>query len=112
MSITNEVRLIGRLGQDCGISHTTTGAAVVNVSLATNEKYKNAEGDLVEHTEWHRLVAWNKTAEILDKYGTKGTLVAVSGAIRTRSYEDLKGTTKYVTEVNVKEVRLLSSKDA
>lgn len=100
----NKVTLIGRLGQDLEIRYTASGTAVINCTLATTSKWKDGE-----HTEWHRLVFWEKAAEILSQYCSKGSKLWIEGELRTRSYEK-DGITRYVTEIRVMDFIMLDSK--
>ena len=96
----NKVLLIGRLGKDPEIRHTKDGNAVASFSIATNESWKDKEGNQQERTDWHNCVAFGATAEkYIEPYVTKGTLVSVEGALQTRSWEDKEGNTRYTTEV-------------
>lgn len=102
----NKVQLIGHVGQEPEVK-TVNNKKVANLSLATNEVYYKDNGDKVEKTEWHRVTAWGKTAEIIDKYVVKGKEIAVEGKLTHRSYDDKDGNKRYVTEVLVNEVLLL-----
>ena len=106
-NLKNKVQLIGRLGQSPEVKHLESGKTVANFSLATNEKYKNAKGELMENTEWHNLVAWGKTAEIIEKYVQKGSERAIEGKLTSRSWEDKDGNKRYTTEVVVNELLLM-----
>jgi single-strand DNA-binding protein len=106
-NLKNKVQLIGRLGQSPEVKHLESGKTVANFSLATNEKYKNAKGELIENTEWHNLVAWGKTAEIIEKYVQKGSEIAIEGKLTSRSWEDKDGNKRYTTEVVVNELLLM-----
>jgi single-strand DNA-binding protein len=107
----NRVSLIGHVGNDPEVKNLKNDAKVVNLSLATNETRKNAQGEKTTETQWHRLVAWNGTANIIDKYVKKGQEIAVEGKLVTREYES-EGNKKYITEVVLHEVVLLGSKTA
>lgn len=104
----NSVQLIGHVGQEPEIKNLETGKKLANISIATNEVYYRENGDKVEKTEWHRVTAWGKTAEIIEKYVTKGKEVAVEGKLTHRSYDDKDGNKRYITEVVVNEILLLS----
>jgi single-strand DNA-binding protein len=106
----NRVQLIGHLGQDPELKYTGSGAAVVNFSLATNENYKDANGQLVERTEWHRLVAYRKLAELFAEYLKKGSKVFMEGKLQTRSWDDKDGNKRYTTEIIVEDFIFLDSK--
>lgn len=109
-NLRNKVQLIGRLGQAPEVKHLESGKTVANFSLATNEKYKNAKGELIENTEWHNLVAWGKTAEIIEKHVQKGSEIAIEGKLTSRSWVDKDGNKRYTTEVLVNELLLMGSK--
>ena len=79
------------------------------MSLATNESYKNAKGKKVTNTQWHTLVAWSKTAEIIEKYVSKGKEIAIEGKLTSRSYDDKEGVKRYVTEIVISEILLLGN---
>lgn len=102
----NKVQLIGHVGQEPEVK-TVNNEKVANLSLATNEVYYKDNGDKVEKTEWHRVTAWGKTAEIIDKYVVKGKEIAVEGKLTHRSYDDKDGNKRYITEVLINEVLLL-----
>jgi single-strand DNA-binding protein len=109
-NLKNNVQLIGRLGAKPEIKTFDNGKKLANISLATNESYKNQKGEKVEETQWHRLTAWGKIAEIAEKYTDKGSEVAISGKLVYNSYEDKQGEKKYTTEIHVNELQLLGSK--
>ncbi|MCZ6468331.1 MAG: single-stranded DNA-binding protein [Candidatus Dadabacteria bacterium] len=109
MMSVNKVMLIGNLGRDPEIRYTTSGQAVANFTLATTEKYTNKAGDKQEDTEWHRIVAWGRLAEICGEYLTKGRMVYIEGSIRTRSWEDKEGNTKWTTEIVARNMQMLGS---
>ena len=108
--LRNKVQLIGHVGQDPEIKTLEGGKKLANITIATNEVYYKENGDKVEQTEWHRVAAWGKTADIIEKYVTKGKEIAIEGKLTTRSYDDKDGTKKYVTEVVVNELLLLGNK--
>jgi len=108
-NLRNRVQLIGNLGQDPEIKTLESGKKVVHFTLATNDGYKNNDGQKVEETTWHNIVAWNGLAERAAKYLKKGKEVAVDGRLVYRSYEDKKGVTKYITEIVLNEMLLLRS---
>ncbi len=111
MSIRNKVQLVGNLGKDPEITDLESGKKVAKFSMATNESYKNAQGEKVPATQWHNIVAWGKTAEIIEKFVTKGKEIAVEGRLASRSYETEGGEKRYVTEVIVSEVLLLGGNE-
>ncbi|TDD99663.1 single-stranded DNA-binding protein [Flavobacterium cellulosilyticum] len=106
-AMKNTVQLIGNVGNDPEIKNLEGGRKLANLTIATNDSYKNDKGEKVEQTEWHKVVAWGKTAEIIEKYVTKGKEIAIEGKLTHRSYEDKNGEKRYITEVIVNEVLLL-----
>ncbi len=104
----NSVQLIGHVGQEPEIKTLEAGRKLANITIATNDVYYKENGDKVEKTEWHRVTAWGKTAEIIEKYVTKGKEVAVEGKLTHRSYDDKEGNKRYITEVVLNEILLLS----
>ena len=108
-SLSNRVTLIGNLGQDPETKTTESGKKVTNFTLATDDGYKNSDGQKVSETTWHNIVAWNGLADIAGKYLKKGRQVAVEGRIVYRTYEDKKGATKYITEIVLNDLILLRS---
>lgn len=109
-ALKNKVQLIGNLGGKPEIKQTESGRKLATFNIATNESYRNAKGDKVTETQWHRVVAWGKLAEIAEKYLDKGKEVAVEGKIVYRSYTDKDGTKKYITEVQINELLMLGAK--
>lgn len=107
----NKVILVGNLGADPEVRFTPSGTAVANFNVATNETYKDRDGNLQDKTEWHRVVAWDRLAEICEKLLKKGSQVYLEGSIQTRSYDDKDGVTKYVTEIKAREMQILGSRD-
>jgi len=107
-ALRNKVQLIGRLGQEPEIVNLESGKKLAKFSLATNENYTNAKGEKVENTEWHNIVAWGKTAEIIEKYVNKGQEIAIEGRLTSRAYEDKEGIKRYITEVVCSEMLMLS----
>jgi single-strand DNA-binding protein len=103
----NKVILVGRLGQNPEQRATPSGTSVTNFSLATNETYKTQDGQYNDNTEWHRCVAFGKTAEYIGNFFTKGRLVYVDGRLRTRKWNDASNVTHYTTEVLVDTAMLL-----
>ena len=106
----NKVQLIGNLGNDPEIIALESGRKLAKFSLATNEIYKDVNGEKQTKTDWHNIVAWGKTAEIIEKYVTKGKEVAVEGKLTTRNYETKEGEKRYITEVVCNELLMLGSK--
>jgi len=108
-NLRNRVMLIGNLGQDPEIKTLESGKKVAHFTIATNDAYKNTDGQKVEETTWHSIVAWNGLAERAGKFLKKGKEVAVEGRLVYKSYEDKKGVTKYTTEIVLNEILLLRS---
>jgi single-strand DNA-binding protein len=106
-AMKNRVQLIGHVGQEPEVKTFDGGKKVANITIATNDYYTNDKGEKVENTEWHKVVAWGKTAEIIEKYVTKGKEIAIDGKLTHRSYDDKDGTKRYVTEVVVNDILLL-----
>jgi single-strand DNA-binding protein len=98
-NLRNHVQLMGRLGQDPEVINLDSGKKLAKFSLATNESYTNAKGEKVENTDWHNIVAWGKTADIVENYVTKGREVIIGGKLTNRSYETKEGEKRYITEV-------------
>ena len=97
----NKVILVGRLGQDPKLTYLPSGSPVANFSLATDESYKDREGNKVERTEWHRIAVYGRSAEFCNNYLSKGRLVYIEGSLRTRSWDDQQGQKRYTTEIVV-----------
>ena len=107
----NKVILLGNLGKDPEVKYTPQGTAVAKFSIATNERYKDISGELQDRTEWHNLVAWARTAEIVGEYLKKGGKVYVEGSLRTSSWDDKEtGQKKYKTEIVVNDLVLLGGR--
>jgi single-strand DNA-binding protein len=109
-NLKNKVQLIGNLGMNPEIKTLESGKKLAKFSIATNESYKNAKGEKVEDTQWHNLIAWGKTADIIEQYLQKGNEVAIEGKLSNRSYEDKDGNKRYVTEIVVNELLMLGGK--
>lgn len=106
-TLRNKVQLIGNLGNDPEIINLESGKTLAKFSIATNESYKSANGEKVTDTQWHNIIAWGKTAEIVEKYVGKGKEVAIEGKLTTRSWEDKDGIKRYTTEVVCNELLML-----
>ena len=102
--------LIGTVGREAEIRETN-GTKVASFSLATNERYKDKNGEYQTITDWHNIVAWRGTAEVVEKYIHKGMQVYIEGKIRTRSWDDANGNKKYVTEIIAESVQMLGKKE-
>ncbi len=110
MGYLNKVLLIGRLGQDPEKRITPSGHTVVNISLATTEYFKDQGGNKQERTEWHRVVFWNKQAELIEQYCKKGSQLYVEGALQTREWQDKDGNRRFSTDVVARQMQFLDSK--
>lgn len=106
-ALRNKVQLIGNLGMNPEIKALAGGKKLAKLTIATNETYKNAEGEKVQETQWHNLIAWGKTAEIAEKFLTKGSEVAIEGKLIHRNYTDKDGVKRYVTEIEINEFLML-----
>ena len=106
-TIRNRVQLLGHVGQDPEISILEDGKKLAKFSMATNEQYTNAQGEKVEKTYWHRIIFWNKSAEIVEQHVAKGTRLAIEGKLTTHSWEDESGVKNYRTEIVGRELILL-----
>lgn len=105
--LRNKVQLIGNLGNDPEILDLDGGKKLAKFSIATNESYRNSAGEVVKDTQWHNVIAWGKTAEIIEKYVSKGKEIGVDGKLTSRSYETKEGEKRYITEVVCNEVLML-----
>ena len=105
----NKVMLIGRLGRDPELRYTPNGATVCNFSIATDESYKDSNGQMQDRTEWHNIVIWRKLGEIAGQYLKKGSLVYIEGKLQTRSWEQ-DGQKRYTTEVIATDMTMLGGK--
>lgn len=109
----NKVILIGNLGTDPEIRYMPSGAAVANVSLATSESWRDKQtGEQVDRTEWHRVVFFNRLAEIVGEYLKKGGKIYVEGRLQTRKWQDKEGKDRYTTEIIANEMQMLDSRGA
>lgn len=106
-AMRNKVQLIGHVGQEPEIKTFDGGKKVANITIATNDYYINDKGDKVEQTEWHKVTAWGKVADIIEKYVDKGKEIAIEGKLTHRSYDDKDGNKRYVTEVVANEILLI-----
>lgn len=109
----NKVLLIGNLGRDPELSYTAGGVAVAKFSIATNERWKDQEGNVQERVEWHNIVAWRKLAEICGQYLKKGSKVYLEGRLQTRSWDDKNtGVKRYATDVIADDLIMLDARGA
>jgi single-strand DNA-binding protein len=109
-NLANKVQLIGNLGQDPAIVTFDNGKKLAKFSIATSESYTNKHGEKVNNTQWHNIVAWNKTAEIIEKYVTKGNRIGLDGKLTSRVYTDNDGVKRYVTEIVCANILMLGSR--
>jgi single-strand DNA-binding protein len=106
----NKVILVGRLGRDPETRYTSSGQAVCNFTLATDETYKDRAGERQKRTEWHRIVVWSKLAEIAQQYLRKGSLVYIEGRIQTRQWDDREGQKRTSVEIVANNFRMLGGR--
>ena len=109
----NKVILIGNVGQDPEVRYTgdaNNGAKVATLRIATTERYRDRNGNLQEHTEWHSVVVWRNQADVVEKYVKKGSQLYIEGRLRTRSWDDQAGNKRYVTEIVADTLQLLGRK--
>lgn len=107
----NKVIVVGNCGKDPEIKNMPSGGAVANISIATSESWKDKNtGDQQERTEWHRVVFFNRLAEIVEQYVKKGTKLYVEGSLRTRKWQDKNGQDRYTTEIVASEMQMLDSR--
>lgn len=111
MSKTNHVQLIGNLGTNPKLSTTGDNMMCLSVSMATHEVYKNQNGEKVQNTTWHRLVAFGKVANLINEYTKQGSKLMVHGRLQTRTYTSKEGKDNYITEIVVEDILFLDSKD-
>jgi len=109
-TLRNKVQLIGNLGNDPEITLLDSGKKRARFSLATNESYTNKQGERITQTDWHNIVVWGKTADVVEKYVVKGKEIAVEGKLTNRSYETKEGERRYTTEIVVSELLLLGER--
>jgi single-strand DNA-binding protein len=111
MASVNKVILVGNLGRDPETRYSTDGAAITNVSLATTDTWKDkGSGEKQERTEWHRVVFFNRLAEIAGEYLKKGSQIYIEGALRTRKWQDKEGQERYTTEIVADKMQMLGSR--
>lgn len=107
----NKVILVGHLGQNPAIKHMPSGSAIANISVATSDQWKDKEsGEMRDRTEWHRVVFFNRLAEIAGKYLHKGSQVYIEGRLQTRKWQDQNGQDRYTTEIVASEMQMLGSR--
>ena len=106
----NKVIIIGNLGADVEVRYTQDGTAAASFTVATTERWKGKDGQMQEQTEWHRVTAWRKLAEICGEYLQKGSRVYIEGKLQTRKWKDKDGNDRYTTEIVAREMKMLSPK--
>jgi len=109
-NLRNSVRLIGNLGMNPEVKEIGNGKKLAKFSLATKEVYKNEDGEKVNETQWHNIIAWGSQAKIAEKYLKKGNEIAIEGKLTSRSYSDKDGVKRYVTEIVVNEILMIGNK--
>lgn len=112
MASINKVILVCTLGKDPEVRQTQNGNAICNLSAATSRKYKDAQGEYQEETEWHRISLFGRMAELAGQYLSKGSSVYIEGRLRTRKYTDKEGIDRYVTEIIGEHMQFLDKKTA
>jgi len=110
-ALKNKVQLMGHLGMNPDIRQVADNKKMARFSMATNETYRDAKGMKQTETQWHNLVAWGKVAELAEKFLTKGSEIMIEGKLVNRSYTDKEGVKKYITEIQVNEILMLSKKE-
>ena len=111
-TLRNKVQLIGNIGNDPKLAVLESGSKTVRFAMATNEYYKNAQGEKVQSTQWHNVVAWDKRAEVIEQYAHKGKEIAIEGKLVSRSYTNEMDVKVYVTEIVATEILLLGGKES
>ncbi|MCP3889206.1 MAG: single-stranded DNA-binding protein [Desulfobulbaceae bacterium] len=106
----NKAMVIGNLGNDPEVRYTQNETPVATFSVASNERWKDSDGNKQEHTEWHRVVAWGKLAGVCGDHLSKGDKVFIEGKLRTRKWEDQEGVTRYTTEIVARELEMLGGR--
>jgi len=109
-TLRNKVQLIGNLGSQPEVITLDSGRKLAKFTMATNDSYKNAQGEKITDTQWHNIVAWGNTAQIIEQYVNKGEEVAIEGKLTSRSYDDKDGNKRYITEIVVNELLMLGGK--
>ena len=111
-ALRNKVQLIGNLGINPEVKQFDGGKKIAKFSLATNETHKNAKGEKTTQTQWHNIVAWGNTANYIEKFIKKGTEVAIEGKLSNRNYTDKTGVKRYITEIIVTEIMIITQREA
>lgn len=110
-TLRNKVQLIGHLGQAPEMITFENGNKLAKLTLATNEVYRNAKGEKMTETQWHQLIAWGKTADIIEKYVSKGQEIAIEGKLVNETYETKDGQKRYSTKIQINELLMLGGKE-
>lgn len=108
----NKVMLIGRLGADPEVRYTPDGAMIVNFRMATDESYKNKQGEKVQKSEWHKVITFGKLADICSRYLKKGKLIYLEGRLQTRTWDDKDGVKHYMTEIIGNNMQMIGPNDS
>lgn len=106
-TLRNKVQLIGHVGNTPEIMNLESGKKLAKFTIATNESYKNSNGEKITDTQWHNIVAWGKIADLIENYVPKGKEIGIEGKITSRSYEDKEGVKRYITEIVCNELLLM-----
>jgi len=109
-TLRNKVQLIGNLGNQPEVITLESGKKLAKFTMATNDSYKNAQGEKITDTQWHNIIAWGNTAQIIEQYVNKGEELAIEGKLTSRSYDDKEGNKRYITEIVVNELLMLGGK--
>ena len=109
-TLRNKVQLIGNLGNQPEVTTLDSGKKLAKFTMATNESYKNAKGEKITETQWHNIIAWGNTANIIEQYVNKGEELAIEGKLTSRSYDDKEGNKRYITEIVVNELLMFGGK--
>ncbi len=110
-TLRNSVQLVGNLGKEVDFKTLDSGTSVASFTIATNEFYKNSSDEKVQETQWHNIVAWGKTAELMNTILSKGSEVMIRGKLTSRSYDDKEGIKKFITEVRASEFLCFDKKE-
>ncbi|GLR16864.1 single-stranded DNA-binding protein [Portibacter lacus] len=110
-NLNNSVRLTGHLGKDIEFITLESGAKIAKTTIATNSFYTNKQGEKIQEVEWHNIVAWNKTAELMQRFLKKGSKVTVEGMLKNESYKNKDGEMKYFTNVKINNFNNLTPKE-
>lgn len=111
-NLRNKITLIGYLGQNPEVKTFDNGNRMAKFTVATSETYRNAQGEKITDTQWHNIVAWGKTVEVIEKYVVKGSEIVIEGKLTNRTYDDKDGNKKYFTEIVVNDILLIGKKSA